>query len=124
MKKYGYKELSEEEKQKPYAKYFYKKPEEPKPEAFAPFNKPIDVSKALTPENINDLLNPGYLEAEAGWCVLPNGAGYIANHVKMPGVSVDMINWWFAWIGLEPLRYKIWYPKDHYDKGDVRAERA
>ena len=44
------------------------------------------------PENINDLLDPGYLEVEAGWCVLPNGAGYLANMVKMPGVSVDMIN--------------------------------
>ena len=114
MGKYGYKELSQQEKEKPYSKYFYKEMAQPKPEAFTPFEEPIDNSKSLIPEKFNDLLKPGYLDAEAGWCLLPDGVGYLANQVKMPGVSVDMVNWWFAWHGLEPLRYKIWYPQDHY----------
>ncbi|WP_246615422.1 DAPG hydrolase family protein [Clostridium thailandense] len=29
-------------------------------------------------ENINDLLNDGYGEVETGYCVLPNGSGYVA----------------------------------------------
>jgi hypothetical protein len=32
----------------------------------------------------------------------------------MPGVTVDMFNWWFAWHGLESLRYKIWWPDGHF----------
>jgi len=74
---------------------------------------PLDPSLALPPERINDLLAPGYLPAETGWCVLPNGAGYAAIHLKMRGVIVEMIEWWFAWHGLEDLRYKIWYPPAH-----------
>jgi hypothetical protein len=31
----------------------------------------------------------------------------------MPGVTADMVNWWFAWHSLDPLRYKIWYPPAH-----------
>ncbi len=32
----------------------------------------------------------------------------------MRGVTVEMIEWWFAWHSLEPLRYKIWHPRAHY----------
>lgn len=108
------KDLTPEEKAKPYSKYFYRKPVHPAPEKLAAMAVPIDPAKALPIEKINDLLDPGYHEVEAGWCVLPNGAGYIANLVPMPGVTVDMINWWFAWHGLEDLRYKLWSPEDHF----------
>ena len=86
----------------------------PAPERIAAMDQPIDPSKALPIERISDLLNPGYGEVEAGWCVLPNGAGYVANHIPMPGVTVDMVNWWYAWHGLEDLRYKLWWPQDHF----------
>jgi hypothetical protein len=32
----------------------------------------------------------------------------------MPGVTIGMVNWWFAWHSLEDLRYKIWWPDGHY----------
>ena len=32
----------------------------------------------------------------------------------MPGVTPEMFEWWFAWHGLEDLRYRIWDPEDHY----------
>lgn len=107
-------DLTPEEKAKPYSKYFYRKPTPPSPERVAAMEKPIDPSKALPIDRINDLLNPGYFEVEAGWCVLPNGAGYVANYTPMPGVTVEMINWWMAWHSLEDLRYKIWWPDGHY----------
>jgi hypothetical protein len=119
------KDLTPEEKTKPYAKYFYREPFPPAPEKIAAMDKPIDPSKALPIEKINDLLNPGYHEVEAGWCVLPNGAGYVANYVPMPGVTVDMVNWWFAWHGLEDLRYKLWWPEGHFSislSGDDRQK--
>lgn len=107
-------DLTPEEKAKPYSKYFYRRPAPPAPERLAAMEKPMDPSKALPIERINDLLNPGYLEVETGWCILPNGAGYVANHLPMPGVTVDMINWWFAWHSLEDLRYKLWWPDGHF----------
>jgi len=111
----SYKNLTDEERSKPYAKYFGRTPTTPPKQALAVMAQPIDPSKALMPENLNDLLNPGYLASEVGWCILPNGAGYVSNLTKMPGVTVEMINWWFAWHALEPLRYKIWWPQGHYD---------
>ncbi|MBP2650366.1 MAG: hydrolase [Firmicutes bacterium] len=107
-------QLTAEEKLKPYAKYFYREPAIPDAGLLTKMDKPIDSDQALLPENINDLLNPGYMEVEAGWCILPNGAAFAANHTKMPGVTVEMINWWFAWHALEDLRYKIWWPAGHY----------
>jgi phloretin hydrolase len=107
-------DLTLEEKAKPYAKYFYRQPAAPDPARVAAMDNPMDPVKALPIERINDLLNPGYFEVEAGWCVLPNGAGYIANYTPMPGVTIEMINWWFAWHSLEDLRYKIWWPDGHF----------
>jgi hypothetical protein len=101
-------------KAKPYAKYYYREPKAPAPEKLATMAKPIDPSQALRIEDRNDLLNSGYLEAEAGWCIMPDGSAYVANHTEMPGVTVDMFLWWFAWHALEPMRYKIWYRPSHY----------
>jgi len=108
-------ELMPDEKAKPYAKY-YRKPVDPDAELMKLVrrDKPMDPSKALMPENINDLLNPGYMEVETGWCNLPNGAGYICVNNKMPGVTVEMLDWWFAWHALASLHYKIWFPPGHY----------
>ena len=72
MVRYGNRELSQREKQKPYSKYYYREMVQTKPEAFKPFDEPMDNSKALMTEGVNDLLNPGYLDAEAGCCVLSN----------------------------------------------------
>ena len=107
-------ELTPEEQAKPYAKYFTRVPAVPDPAQVALMGKPMDPAKALKPENMNDLLNPGYHEVESGWCIMPNGSGYVANHTKMPGVTLEMINWWFAWHALEDLRYKIWWPAGHF----------
>ncbi len=35
---------------------------------------------------------------------MEDGTGYIANLVYMPGVTVDMFDWWFAWHGLGEFR--------------------
>lgn len=98
-----------------YAKYLDRKPAVPPESALAVMDNPINAEKALIPEKLNDLLNQGYFDIEAGWCVMPNGSAYVANLTKMPGVTVEMINWWFAWHALDPLRYKIWWPEGHYD---------
>lgn len=104
--------LTPEEKLRPFAKY-YRDPVPPVPEHLAKMDTPCDPSKAIFPEQMNDLLNPGYLDVEIGWCNLPNGAGFIANCYQHTGVTAAMIDWWFAWHTLEDLRYRIWYPPQH-----------
>lgn len=106
--------LTEAEKAKPYSKYFYKDLASWDPEHMAKMDKPIDPALALPIERISDLLNPGDLDCEVGWCIMPDGSGFIANHRVWPGVTVEMIQWWFAWHALEDLRYKIWFPAGHY----------
>ncbi len=106
-------DLTPEEKKKPEAKYFYEKLVPPDPEKLKAMDKPCDPSKILWPEKINDLLNPGCLEVENGWCQMPNGGGFIANMTKMPGVTGEMVYWWFTWFTLTNLRYKIWYKPSH-----------
>ena len=44
---------------------------------------------------------------------MPDGTGFIAMLTEMPGVTMEMIDWWFVWHGLEDLRYSIWCPDDH-----------
>jgi len=108
------KELSPEDRAKRYAKWYYEPIAEPDAGLLEQLSHgPMDPSKAQRIENINDFLNPGYFEVETVYCILPNGAGYLAVNNKMPGVTADMVNWWFAWHSLDPLRYKIWYPPGH-----------
>lgn len=105
--------LTPEEEARPFAKYLYEEVPQPDIEHYALMDKPCDPAKALYPENRNDLLNPGYLDVEIGWCNLPNGAGFIANKIVYPDITAEMVDWWFAWHPLEDLRYRIWYPVQH-----------
>lgn len=104
--------LSPEEQSKAYAKY-YGDPVPPDPAHLEMMDTPCDPSKAIYPEQMNDLLNLGELNMEIGWCSLPNGAGFIANRILYRRVTAEMIDWWFAWHPLEDLRYRIWYPPQH-----------
>lgn len=108
-------ELTKEEEKKAYAKYFYKPIVNPNPELINILKQgPMDSSNALMPEKIEHLLEDGYDEVETGYCILPNGTAYVAVNNKFPGVTLDMINWWFAWHALEDLRYMLWFRKGHY----------
>jgi hypothetical protein len=109
------KELTAAEQAKPYAKYFYQ-PMVPAPKETMDIlaKGPIDPAMALPIHQRNDMLKPGNLPTERGYCMMPDGSGFVAMVTKMPGVTSEMINWWFAWHGLESLRYKIWDPDEHY----------
>jgi hypothetical protein len=109
-------ELTAADRAKPYAKYFGM-PMAPAPrEIFELLNKgPVDPALVLPVHDRNKLLKPGYLPVERGYCMMPDGTGFVAGLTKMPGVNPEMIDWWFAWHGLEGLRYAIWDADDHYD---------
>ncbi len=118
-------ELTLEEEKKPYAKYFNQPIVSPNQELMEILKKgPMDPSKALMPEDIGHLLESEYDEVETGYCVLPNGTGYVAVNNKFPGVTLDMINWWFAWHALEDMRYMLWFKKGHYGISISDEDRA
>ena len=102
------------EKQKPYAKYFYKELAQIPAADFEKVNAgPVDPARVTTIQNRNDLMKPGYLDVETGYTVMPDGSGFAATLVKMPGVTPEMLDWWFNWHPLEGLRYAMWCPIAH-----------
>jgi len=106
--------LTKDEEKSPLAKYFGMEKARPNPQVMEILVKgPMNPDKALPLESINDLLDPSYHEFENGYCILDNGVGYIAVNNILPGCTVDMMKWWFAWHCLEDIRYKIWDAGKH-----------
>ena len=116
--------VTEAEKQKSYYKYFLREMVRPTAEHLAAIERELDPAEALPIGEKDRLFDEGYLPGERGWCRFPDGTGTIANLTPMPGVTAEMFDWWFAWHGLEPLRYKIWDPEDHYEARSLQPEQC
>ena len=116
--------VTEEEKKGPLYKYFLRPLTPPNPEKYNMAEKPSDPSLGLLAEDMNKLLDPGYLPLEVGYCQLPNGCAMLANLTFMPGVTPEMFDFWFAWHGVEAMRYKIWDHDDHYFVQTQNMEKA
>lgn len=50
---------------------------------------------------------------ENAFCVAADGSVRVNCRTWMPGVSPEMIDWWFGWHSDEPERYKLWHPQAH-----------
>jgi hypothetical protein len=117
--------VTEQDKLKSYYKY-YDLDMVPAPQEKYDFvlSGPVDPKRALKFKDRNDLFKPGYMDVEVGYCVMEDGTGFVANLTKMPGVTVEMFDWWFAWHGLDNLRYTVWDPEDHYKAETMQRSRA
>lgn len=110
--------LTAEEKTRPYAKYFHKELAEIPAEDLERVNAgPADPSRATSIHGRNDLMSPGYLPVETGYTVMLDGSGFAATLVRMPGITPEMLDWWFNWHPLEGLRCAMWCPVAHTDIG-------
>jgi hypothetical protein len=67
-----------------------------------------------TRRELERLLDPAPLDAESAWRWLPDGVGHVAVRTAMPGVTAEMIDWWFDWHPRDPARYRLWYPEAHF----------
>src|SRR5579875_4099944 len=76
---------------------------------------PIDPRQALSADRPEGVIESGDEAAQTGWCLLAEGSAYTAVRTLMAGVSGRMLDWWFEWHALHPLRYRIWYPRAHFD---------
>lgn len=60
---------------------------------------------------------PGYAEGEAGFQSeirrLPNGVYEVSALTEMPGVSAEMVRWWFGDYLQTSEHYKRWHPTAH-----------
>ena len=52
---------------------------------------------------------------QSGFGCFEDGTAAVCSRLYMPGVSPQMLDWWFPWHSVgSDLRYKIWDPEDHY----------
>jgi hypothetical protein len=97
----------------------------PDPELSAALDAgPIDPAAALDRLDLDRLLDPVPLAEESGWCTLPDGVGYVAVRTAMPGVTGEMIDWWFDWHPHDPDRYRAWHPLAHFSNSVELPARA
>lgn len=73
------------------------------------------MEDALEAKDRNRFIAEGVWPAKTGYYPLSGGGLLVAGNIPMPNVTADMLYWWFAWHGLEPLRYAIWDCEDHFD---------
>jgi hypothetical protein len=85
----------------------------PEAKVLEALDEPIDPAEAQPADDLDLLLGPADLTGECGWCALPDGCGYVAMRTAMPGLTGEMIDWWFDWHPRDPLRYRIWHPLAH-----------
>lgn len=108
--------LEENEKNLRYVKYFYQELAPiPQNKQIISEGAPLQNFLMMNIEEKNDFLKKEMRDDEIGFGIKDNGTGYISNKTFMPNVTVEMIDWWFAWhcIGSD-LRYKLWDHDDHY----------
>jgi DAPG hydrolase PhiG domain len=76
---------------------------------------PCDPRTALELSQVDRLLDPEPLAVETGWWLLRDGTAQVAARTPMPGVSAEMVDWWFDWHPRDAIRYRIWHPVAHFD---------
>ena len=116
--------VTEEEMKDELFAYYNRPMTAPDPSRYEEVKIPVNPEEALLAEDLNELFKEGYLPVEKGYCQLPNGAATLANLTQMPGVTPEMFDWWFAWHGVKPLRYKIWDPDDHWSAQTRNLDKA
>ncbi len=118
--------IREEDKAKAYYKYYDQGIASPTDEqmkmVFASGHEANLVSVHDRPQLLEDDVFP----AEFGYYPLEEGGLLCAGNVPMPDVTGEMLYWWFAWHGLDPFRYAIWDPEDHFGTvlNETGRERA
>lgn len=99
---------------KPYARFWNPEMGEMQPQVLkALAHGPEARELGFAIEQADLLLDEGYLPLETGVTRLSTGQIFVACLTKMPGVTSEMIDWWFAWHPMEDARYKLWHPKAH-----------
>lgn len=118
--------VTEQDKKKSYYKYYEMDLATQPEEKLAKIAQgPGNPEDALKIEDRNKLFDKGNLPDEFGYYLMEDGSAIVSNSTFMPGVTGEMLQWWFAWHALDPLRYAIWDNEDHFGleiSDEVRAK--
>ena len=82
---------------------------------------------AITCTDLNNcdlILESDALQQEIGYSRFPDGSWMVSMVCPMPGITKEMIDWWFWWHCQENLRYQIWFPGDHISIKYHHKDRA
>lgn len=106
----------------PYSKYFKMK------NCTVPsdIRKLIDDKNRITGtefESKNEILKDKALQTEVGYTQMPNGDWLVSMVCPMPEVSREMVDWWFWWHPQEDVRYKLWFPGEHYKVSYAKKDK-
>lgn len=94
---------------------------------------PAEISKALENcqnihatsfEDKNDILLSSTLQNEVGFKKTESGDYLVSMTCPMPGITAEMINWWFWWHPQKSERYRLWFPGEHYSVGYSGKNKA
>lgn len=83
---------------------------------------PEDIRKKLKYSSItltsfddkNSILKDASLQQEVGYRRFPDGSYLVSMTCPMPGITPEMIVWWFWWHPQTDERYQVWFPGEHY----------
>ncbi len=79
-------------------------------------------------KNKEQILYDELLQQEVGYQKLEDGNYLVSMYCPMPGITADMIKWWFWWHPQDSKRYQVWYPGEHfsisYKKKDIKYFNA
>ncbi len=64
---------------------------------------------------LDRLLDPAPLPLENECRRLGDGVRFVAVRTPLPGLSAEMVDWWFDWHPREAERYRLWHPAAHFD---------
>ena len=65
-----------------------------------------------------------YVPVPEGVYIMKDGTIFVSSVTPVPDLTGEMMDWWFAWHNLDPLRYALWNPEDHYDVSVSEEDRA
>lgn len=107
--------VSKEEKALPYYPLFERNMVQAPAEKMALIGIPSPVPAVPFEERNRFLQGTDREYCQIGYGVAEDGIGFVCNETYMPGVTSEMMDWWFPWHSVgSDLRYKIWDPEDHY----------
>lgn len=100
---------------KSYYKYFLRELKDIPAEKQEILKNPVmPMEDGMKINDRNMIFDAGYLPGEIGIFPLEEGGYCVANKTFFPDCTGEMLQWWFGWHGVDPLRYAIWDPLDHY----------
>lgn len=68
-------------------------------------------------EQKNYILSDARLQSEIGYTKMNDGTYLVSMICPMPGITAEMIDWWFWWHPQADERYQVWFPTAHYGIG-------